>query len=56
MTKRAQLYKDLQEKLLADSPFIFMFQPIAQTAARANVKGFIVGLNLDVVYFRKITK
>ncbi len=56
VTKRAQLYKDLQEKLLADSPFIFMFQPIAETAARANVKGFIVGPNLDVVYFRKITK
>jgi peptide/nickel transport system substrate-binding protein len=54
--KRAALYKDLQEKVLADSPFIIMFQPVTRTAERANVKDFIVGPNLDTLYFRKITK
>ena len=45
------MYKDLQQKLLDDSPFIIMFQEVKQTAERANVKDFIVGPTQDVVFY-----
>ena len=49
--KREGLYKDLQQKLLDDSPFIIMFQEVKQTAERANVQDFIVGPTQDVVFY-----
>ena len=49
--KREQMYKDLQQKLLDDSPFIVMFQEVKQTAERANVKDFVVGPTQDVVLY-----
>lgn len=42
-TKRAEMYVDLQKKVLADGPFIVMFQETEVVALRKNVKGFIVG-------------
>ncbi len=49
--KREQMYKDLQQKLLDDSPFIIMFQEVKQTAERADVQGFLVGPTQDVVLY-----
>ena len=49
--RREQMYKDLQQKLLDDSPFIIMFQEVKQTAERANVQGFLVGPTQDVVFY-----
>jgi peptide/nickel transport system substrate-binding protein len=51
MAKREQMYKDLQQKLLDDSPFIIMFQEVKQTAERNNVQDFIVGPTQDVVVY-----
>ena len=55
-TKREAMYKDLQQTLLDDSPFIIMFQEVKQTAERSNVQNFIVGPTQDVVYYGYTTK
>ncbi|MCW6510525.1 ABC transporter substrate-binding protein [Lichenifustis flavocetrariae] len=49
--KREAMYKDLQQTLLDDSPFIIMFQEVKQTAERSNLQNFIVGPTQDVVYY-----
>jgi peptide/nickel transport system substrate-binding protein len=54
--KREAMYKDLQQRLLKDSPFVIMFQPIFSVAQRSNVKNFVFGLNFDVTYYRRVTK
>ncbi|MFO1350247.1 MAG: ABC transporter substrate-binding protein [Gammaproteobacteria bacterium] len=54
--KRDQMYLDLQRKLQADSPFIFLFQEVQQAVLRKNVDGFISGATSDLVFYRKTTK
>ena len=49
--RREQMYKDLQQKLLDDSPFIIMFQEVKQTALRAAVHDFVLGPTQDVVFY-----
>ncbi len=49
--KREQMYKDLQQKLLDDSPFVIMFQEVKQTALRAAVRDFVLGPTQDVVFY-----
>jgi peptide/nickel transport system substrate-binding protein len=56
LTKREQMYKDLQQKLLDDSPFIIMFQEVKQTAERSNVQNFILGPTQDVVLYGMTSK
>ncbi|CCG09434.1 ABC transporter substrate-binding protein [Pararhodospirillum photometricum] len=53
---RRQRYQDLQRAVLADSPYVIMFQDIAVIAERAGVRGFAVGPNFDVVYYRGLIK
>ena len=45
--KRAQMYRELQRKVLADGPFVIMFQDIEVIAERANVQGMIWGPSFD---------
>ena len=40
---RAAIYRELQGKVLAESPYIIMFQQIEVAAIRSNVDGFILG-------------
>lgn len=54
--KREQMYKDLQRKVMDEGPFVIMFQETNQLAARANVKGFVMGPSSDVVYYNLTTK
>ncbi|GEO80698.1 ABC transporter substrate-binding protein [Pararhodospirillum oryzae] len=53
---RRQRYQDLQRAVLADSPYVIMFQDINVIAERVGVTGFAVGPNFDVVYYRAIRK
>jgi peptide/nickel transport system substrate-binding protein len=39
--KRKQMYLDIQKKVQEDGPFVFLFQPLRQTAVRSNVKGWV---------------
>ena len=45
--QRAQMYRELQRKVLADGPFVIMFQDIEVIAERANVQGMIWGPSFD---------
>jgi len=54
--KRKEMYLTLQRNLEQDSPYVFMFQGVAQAALRSNVKGFISGPSFDLVFYREVTK
>jgi peptide/nickel transport system substrate-binding protein len=41
--KRAAIYRELQKDVMANGPFITMFQQIEVAAVRKNVEGFIIG-------------
>jgi peptide/nickel transport system substrate-binding protein len=50
------MYLTLQKNLQQDSPFVFMFQQVAQAALRANVDGLISGPSFDQVFYRDVVK
>ena len=54
--RREEMYLTLQQKLQQDSPFVFMFQQVAQAALRSNVDGFISGPSFDQVFYRDVVK
>jgi peptide/nickel transport system substrate-binding protein len=54
--KREGMYLALQRSVQMDSPFIFMFQNVSQTAVRANISNFVSGPTFDTVFFRNVTK
>ena len=54
--KRAQLYQAMQKTVLAHSPFVIMFQKVAQVATRPNVTGLEVGPINDLVSYRDLKK
>ena len=54
--KREAMYKDLQKRLLQDSPYVMMFQNVFRVAQRSYVKNFVFGVNFDVTYYRLTTK
>lgn len=56
LDKREGIYTELQKRVQANSPFIFMFQQIEQIAMRNNVKGFVSGASFDLVFYRNVTK
>ena len=45
--KRAQTYKELQQAVLDDGPFIIYLQEVEVAAQRKNVDGFIIGPSFD---------
>ncbi|OQM74302.1 ABC transporter substrate-binding protein [Manganibacter manganicus] len=54
--KRADLYKDLQKKVLETSPFAIIFQQIEVAAYRDNLKGFKLGPSFDTNFVAPISK
>jgi peptide/nickel transport system substrate-binding protein len=54
--KREQMYLTLQRNVQQDSPFVFMFQGVEQSAVRSNVKDFISGPSFDLVFYNQVTK
>ncbi len=54
--KRKEMYLTLQRNVQQDSPYVFMFQGVEQSALRANVKNFISGPSFDLVFYREVTK
>ena len=55
-TRRAALYGDLQRAVLADSPFVLMFQQIEVIAERSNLSGLIWGPSFDTNLYWKAVK
>ncbi|WP_322085490.1 ABC transporter substrate-binding protein [Burkholderia sp. BCC1999] len=54
--KRAQLYQAMQKEMLARSPFVIMFEKVAQVATRPGVSGLEVGPINDLVSYRNLKK
>ncbi|MEZ0605527.1 ABC transporter substrate-binding protein [Paraburkholderia sp. IW21] len=54
--KRAQMYQAMQKEVLAKSPFVIMFQKVAQVAYRPGVSGLDVGPINDLVSYRDLKK
>jgi peptide/nickel transport system substrate-binding protein len=54
--KRVGLYKDLQKKIEASSPYIFTLQGNDQVVLSDKVKNYEQGLNADQVYYDKVEK
>ncbi len=54
--KRKAIYQELQREVLADGPYLIMFQPITVVAHQDRVKNFIFGQYWDLVFYRKVTK
>ena len=53
---RVALYEQIQRRLMADSPFVVMFQKIDVIAQRAWLKGFVAGPTFDTVFYRGVVK
>ena len=54
--KRAAMYQDMQKEILANSPFVIMFQQIEVAGLRSNVKGFVVGPSFNDNNYVYVTK
>ena len=54
--KREGIYARLQQEVLAEGPYLIMFQPVTQVARRKEVANFIFGPYWDLVFYRKVTK
>ncbi|MBR8127961.1 ABC transporter substrate-binding protein [Burkholderia ambifaria] len=54
--QRAQRYQAMQKEMLARSPFVIMFEKVAQVATRPGVSGLEVGPINDLVSYRNLKK
>lgn len=54
--KRAEIYKELQKTVLAESPFVTIFQQIEVAGISAKLKGFKLGPTFDSNFLAPISK
>lgn len=54
--KRVELYKNMQREVQKNSPYVVGLQARNLIALRANLKGYIQGINPDMVYYSQVTK
>ena len=54
--KREALYKDIQADLMANGPYVIMFQQTEQSVKQKAVDGYISGSTFDLIFYRNITK
>jgi peptide/nickel transport system substrate-binding protein len=54
--KRAEMYKDLQKKVLEKSPFVIVFQQTEVAGYSAKLKGFKLGPSFDTNYVFTVSK
>jgi peptide/nickel transport system substrate-binding protein len=54
--KRAQIYQDLQKKVLATSPFVMLFQQTEVAGYRTTLKGLKLGPSFDTNYVFNVSK
>lgn len=54
--KRALIYADLQRRVLADSPFVIMFQVVDLIVERSDVSGMVWGSSFDSNFYRDAVK
>ncbi|RWC17599.1 MAG: ABC transporter substrate-binding protein [Mesorhizobium sp.] len=54
--KRADMYKDLQQKILDTSPFVIIHQQLEVAGLRKNLKGFALGPSFDTNFVGPVSK
>ncbi|MDK1388894.1 ABC transporter substrate-binding protein [Sinorhizobium sp. 8-89] len=54
--KRAETYKELQKTVLAESPFVIIFQQTEVAGHRGNLKGLKLGPSFDTNYVWNVSK
>ncbi|MBB4188295.1 peptide/nickel transport system substrate-binding protein [Sinorhizobium terangae] len=54
--KRAETYKELQKTVLAESPFVIIFQQTEVAGLRGNLKGLKLGPSFDTNYVWNVSK
>ncbi|WP_192249949.1 ABC transporter substrate-binding protein [Mesorhizobium silamurunense] len=54
--KRADMYKDLQKKILDTSPFVVIHQQLEVAGLRKNLKGFALGPSFDTNFVGTVSK
>lgn len=54
--KRAEMYQEMQRIMQKSSPFVWLFQEIAQNAMRKNVNGFSTGAALSSAFYWPVVK
>jgi peptide/nickel transport system substrate-binding protein len=54
--KRAELYKDLQQKVLDTSPFAIIYQQIEVAGVSGKLKGFKLGPSFDTNFVSQVSK
>jgi len=54
--KRADMYKDLEKKILDTSPFVIIHQQLEVAGLRKNLKGFRLGPSFDTNFVSAISK
>lgn len=55
-TKRADMYKDLEKKILDTSPFVVIHQQLEVAGLRKNLKGFALGPSFDTNFVGPVSK
>ena len=50
------MYQEMQKEVLANSPFVIMFQQIEVSAERKNVNGWVIGPSSDTNRYATIVK
>ncbi|WP_210456062.1 ABC transporter substrate-binding protein [Pantoea ananatis] len=54
--KRVELYQAMQREVLKSSPYVIGLQAKNLIALRDNLKGYVQGINPDMVYYSQVTK
>ncbi|AZO20134.1 ABC transporter substrate-binding protein [Mesorhizobium sp. M1E.F.Ca.ET.045.02.1.1] len=54
--KRADMYKDLQKKILDTSPFVIIHQQLEVAGLRKSLKGFVLGPSFDANFVGAVSK
>ncbi|MEN4817247.1 ABC transporter substrate-binding protein [Pantoea agglomerans] len=54
--KRVALYEAMQREVMKNSPYVIGMQAKNLIALRDNLKGYVQGINPDMVYYSQVTK
>jgi len=54
--KRVELYEKMQREVQKNSPYVIGMQARNLVALRDNLKGYVQGINPDMVYYSQVTK
>ncbi|NDL61729.1 ABC transporter substrate-binding protein [Acerihabitans arboris] len=54
--RRVEMYRQMQKQVMQSSPYVIGLQARNLIAVRDNLKGYIQGINPDMVFYSRVTK